>query len=521
MKIRPVPAHRLITGSGLRLPAFYLPPFTSNRRAPGHQSLLIMLCCAIMIAFLTPAAGAAESGYFEPDREFYPYYPSLVKWNKSSAPFTEPEVCAGCHPRQYEEWTGSVHSLAFQDPLYQGELNRAYKAAGHEVTRWCEGCHSPVGMVTGEIKAPGLAGLGRMALAGVSCDVCHSVSGVTHWDTPSREPGNGSLILSPGIDTRDGMKLVKYGPDKPGPGCGGGFHDCVQVPLLVRADLCASCHQVSHYENFFPIESTYYEWVHSPYGQAGVLCQDCHMVDIETFIRTADTIRRPERAQYRHYFGGANYLLFSLEETAARNRGDASRAENLKKKYDMAVARLKAAADLEILPQYKYGILSEIIVRVKNVRAGHNLPTSLTNIRQMWLEVTARDIAGNIILKSGGMDSAGALTWDTRIFNSEGMGKDFHFASDAWDLVGYSRNVTIPPRGHWDVNFSTTGVKKHGIATVVAKLRYRQADQRVANKLMRSLPPDMSLEKTYGIKSLPSMPVVDMVVKKEHIRSKE
>ena len=48
------------------------------------------------------------------DREFSPYYPSLIKWNKPNAGFTAPEVCAGCHPQQYEAWTGSVQALAIQ-----------------------------------------------------------------------------------------------------------------------------------------------------------------------------------------------------------------------------------------------------------------------------------------------------------------------------------------------------------------------------------------------------------------------
>ena len=484
--------------------------------------MLFILCFFVLFGVVFPAAsGFAESSYFTVGREFYPYYPSLVKWNKSKAPFTEPEVCAGCHPRQYEEWTGSAHSLAFQDPLYQGELNKAFKAVGHEVTRQCEGCHSPAGMVTGEIKGPGLAGLGRMALAGVSCDICHSVSGVTHWETPSREPENGSLILSPGEDTADGVRLIKYGPGKPAEGCGGGFHDCVESPLHVRAELCASCHQLSHYENYFPIESTYFEWKHSPYAQKGVLCQDCHMVDIDTFIRTADTFQKPGRAQYRHYFGGANYLLFYLAETAARKAGDETLAANLKKKFDMAVARLKAAADLEIYPQYRNGALAEIRVRVRNMRAGHNLPTSLTNVRQMWLEVIAKDAGGNIILKSGGFDSPGTLIPGTRIFNSEGMGKDFHFALEPWEVIGYARNDTIPPRGYKDVDFNVAPVKKRGAVTVEARLRYRQADQKLAMKLLEAVPADINLEKLYGVKYVPALPIVEMVVKKASFKSKQ
>lgn len=475
--------------------------------------------CVLAVLFCWCIAGVAmgESKYFDVDREFYPYYPSLIKWNKSSAEFTDPETCGGCHPQQFAEWTGSVHALAFHDPVYQGELNKAFKAVGHEITRQCEGCHSPAGMVTGEIKGPGLKGLGEVALAGVSCDMCHSVSGVTHWQTPTHEPENGSMILTPGVDTTEGVKLIKRGPFGPKEGCGGGFHDCEVSPLHLRADLCASCHQVYHYEDHFPLEATYLEWKHGPYAQNAILCQDCHMVETETFLRAADNFQQPKRDEYRHYFNGANYLLYYLAQGAAKKGGDEEMASNLQKKYEMAVDRLKASADLEISPVYRDGRLAEVRVRVKNIRAGHNLPTSLTNVREMWLEVTARDGEGKVLMSSGGLDEKGSLPENTRMFNSEGMGNDFHFAIDPWVVTAFSRHDTIPPRGFRDVFYGIPeGAEGDGV-TFEAKLRYRQADQQVAEALLASVPEDIDLAQIYGLTEVPDLPVIDMVVKEAEI----
>jgi len=480
----------------------------------------IISLSAIFILFVLYAVGSAGPAYFPVDREFYPYYPSLIKWERSNAGFTEPEVCQGCHPKQYEEWTGSVHALSFQDPIYQGELNKGFKAVGHEITRQCEGCHSPAGMVTGEIKGPGLKGLGPMALSGVSCDICHSISGVTHWQTPSREPENGSFILSPGADTKEGPKLVKRAPAKPSPDCGGGFHECVESPLHSQADLCAGCHQVYHFESHFPLESTYLEWKHGPYAQKDIHCQDCHMVETETFLKTADSFRKPERAEYRHYFSGANYLLYHLAGAAAKKAGNEPLAAQLEKKYQMAVAKLKAAADLEIYPVYRNGGLAEVKVRVKNIRAGHNLPTSLTNVREMWLEITAKDAGGNVVLASGGLDQSGSLVQNTRLFNSDGMGKDFHFAIDPWVVTAFSRHDTIPPRGYKDAYFGVSPVKKQGNVTVEARLLYRQADQKVAGKLLHAVPEGIDLEKTYGVNAEVSIPVVEMTRTKASFSSK-
>lgn len=471
----------------------------------------LRLTMILSLLLLAATSAAARSPVFDVDREFYPYYPSLLKWNKSTVPFNAPEVCGGCHEEQYREWNGSIHSLAFKDPIYQGELVKAVKAVGHEISRQCEGCHSPVGVVTGEIKGPGLTGLSSIALQGVSCDVCHSVSGTTHWQTPSHEPENASLILSPGVETEKGQKLVKRGPFPPSEECGGGFHECVESGLHLQADLCAGCHQVYHYDAHFPLEATYLEWKHGPYAQNTVLCQDCHMVEIDTFKKVADQFYHPQRSEYRHYFNGANFLLSFLGAQAATRAGDAELAERMMKQYAMAVERLQSAAGLEVTPAYHDGRLSEIQVRVKNLRAGHNLPTSLTNVRQMWLEVTARDETGRILLSSGSVQADGTLPENTRMLNSDGMGSDFHFAIDPWVVTAFSRHDTIPPKGYKDLHYGLRvpdGVKE---VSLEVKLRFRQADQKVAEALLAAVPKDINLEQIYGLSKVPPLPVVDMV----------
>jgi hypothetical protein len=473
-------------------------------------SVLPLLALLTIGAFpgTAPAAGPPE--LFTVDRAFYPYYPSLLRWEQSGAKFTDPATCGECHPQQHEEWVGSVHALAFQDPIYQGELNKATKAVGHDIARQCEGCHTAAAMVTGETKGAGLAGLSPLALAGVSCDVCHSVSGVTHCQTPTREPENGSLVLNPGVDTPAKPQLVKRAPFPPPEGCGDDFHRCEHSPLHLRADLCAGCHQVFHYEKHFPLEATYAEWKASAYAQHGIQCQDCHMVETETFRRSADTFEKPKREEYRHYFNGANYLLYFLARSAARKAGDDGLVANLDRKYQMAVARLRAAADLQLTPVYRQGRLTEVRVRVRNLRAGHNLPTSLTNVRQMWLEVKVEDPSGKVILAAGAPDADGKLLENARIFNSDGVGNDFHFAVDPWVITSFSRHDTIPPRGYKDAYFGVPVPADGQTVVFRAKLRYRQAEQAVAEALLGAVPKDIDLQATYGLTSVPPLPIVDM-----------
>jgi cytochrome c554/c'-like protein len=460
--------------------------------------------------FSTPAIEGAE--VFPVDRSLYPYYPTLLQSPPPNGGFLPPEVCGACHQDKYKEWRGSMHALAFEDPVYQGELNKAIRAIGHDNARNCEGCHSPAGVISGEIKGAGLEGLGPVARAGVSCDICHSVSGVTHHQTPTRGPENASLILSPERDTSTGRVRVKRGPFPPSKGCGAGFHECQESPLHLTAELCASCHQSTHYEAHSPLGSTYSEWRGGPYGQKGVQCQDCHMVDIKTFQRVADSFERPRREEYRHYFNGVNFLGYSLAETAARKAGNEQLASTFRQQYTMAVERLKSCADLELAPLYREGALVEVKVRVRNTRAGHSLPTHLTNIRQMWLEVTATDENGNVLLKSGGVAPDGKLEPETRMFGSEGQDESFRPAVDPWLVRSLPRVDTIPARGYRDAYFGVSAPAGARV-TVLARLRYRQASQDLAREILSALPPDISLEKVYGLTEVPALPVVDMVLR--------
>jgi truncated hemoglobin YjbI len=465
--------------------------------------------------------------YLRYDQEYlrkkYPFYPSNIQFEDNGAPFTTPSIftCAGCHPKQYEDWQGSMHAQAFRDPIYLGELNLAVKAVGKGITKQCEGCHTAAAVVSGDLPEEfDFKKLSDLAKAGVSCDVCHSIKRHTHWETPSHEPENGSYVLSPGRkDEKTGkVTLTKYGPFPPYDGCGGGFHECVESPLHLRAELCAGCHQVFHYNEHTPLEHTYNEWKKGIYAVKGIQCQDCHMVDIETFKRSADTFQKPKRSEYRHLFNGANFTMYFLEELRAKKLGDAKLAANAKEKFDMAVARLQAAADLDITPVYdENGELSKVKVRVWNKRCGHALPTSLTNIRQMWLEATATDENGKVELKSGYIEKDGPkkgnLAENTYIFNSDGMGHDGTFQVDPWEIVSFSRHDIIPPKGYRDVYYTTMGEHRTHDVTFKAKLRFRVADQKVANKLLTNLPKGFDLNEIYGLTEVPELPVVDMVDK--------
>ena len=188
------------------------------------------------------------------------------------------------------------------------------------------------------------------------------------------------------------------------------YHPTKYSELHTKSDFCGLCHNVSHAGNHMPIEQTYNEWKNSPYNtgkpETTVHCQDCHMRQKPGIPSTGKTKRPdnpgkacdmgPDREHiWTHYFVGGNAIVTKL-------LGSEMHAQ-------MAVERLQNAADLELIKDssYRKNALSRIRVKVINSGAGHYLPTGLTEVRQMWLDVKITDAKGKILLRSGGLDEKG------------------------------------------------------------------------------------------------------------------
>jgi hypothetical protein len=122
----------------------------------------------------------------------------------------------------------------------------------------------------------------------------------------------------------------------------------------------------------------------------------------------------PERPHvWTHYFVGGN-ALYPERPNADRRRA-------------MVEERLRNAAKLEILPEEApsaAGDLATFRVRVHNTGAGHKLPTGLSEVREMWLDVTVTDGAGKVLLRSGEIGEGGGIDPTAAIFKTFlGIGK--------------------------------------------------------------------------------------------------
>lgn len=441
------------------------------------------------------AAASSQGSIPTPDERRFPPSYITTEGHRELKPedWTDPRICGQCHSYQYEGWNGSMHSNAFKDPVYQALWALAEKA-DPSMRNHCGSCHTPIGIATGTVEFDPNLGLHggfiapEVAAMGVSCDVCHTISGTNLMKTAVLEHGNSSYVLDPGNTKRATV------PDAKSP-----YHETETSEHHAKSDFCGNCHNIFHPGNNFPIERTYDEWKYSIYAQNDIQCQDCHMVAVEIANRVADTLTKPEdlgvtdtegfvglggpwrKFRHKHGFVGGNAVLTSvMGKTDPEKFEDLGRGSN----YEEAVKRLQGVASLKLEVTPKDGPLHQLRVRVTNERAGHHLPTSLTEVRQVWLEVVVTDETGKELLRNGTLDPRNELPDDAVVFNAHAVDANGQHTSFPWEIVRFTDVNTIPPKG-WKYGkyyFNVPAESKE--IKVTARLHYRSFAQHLADLLL-------------------------------------
>lgn len=453
---------------------------------------LVAACLATPLWLAVASAGhviaPSEPTGPSADQPFPPSYITTDTGQKlKPEDFQDPAICAGCHPRQAAGWNGSMHSIAFADPVFQALWAIGDRETNGATLNHCGACHTAIGIASGTVQldpdrplhgaftAPGVAA------KGVSCDVCHTISASNILKTAVLEHGNASFVLSPGN--------VKRGPlrDSRSP-----FHQTAFSELHTRADFCGNCHNIFHPTNRFPVERTYDEWKYSIYAQHGIPCQDCHMVPVATATRVADTLTRArdlgdkglsgvaglggpmDRALvHDHGFVGGNAVIAPLLGVQG---GEEHKA--------MAIERLQTVAELDVKVKRQEGPLHKLYVKVTNRRAGHHLPTSLTEVRQVWVEAVVTDDKGRELLRSGTLTAENEVPEDAVIFNAHAVDKDGKDTAKPWEITRFVDVNTIPPKGYKYARYAFNVPEDASSLKVVAKLHYRSFSQGLADLLL-------------------------------------
>jgi hypothetical protein len=454
---------------------------------------------AVMVACLATSFAASQALAEQPaapagataasaDQPFPPsWITTSTGQNTKVEDFQDPAICAGCHPRQAAGWNGSMHSIAFVDPVLQNLWALGDKETNGATLNHCGACHTAIGISSGTVRfdpskpvhgafeAPGVAA------KGVSCDTCHTISASNMLKTKVLEHGNSSFELSPGP--------VKRGPlkDSKSP-----FHGTAYSELHGKADFCGSCHNIFHPENLFPVERTYDEWKYSVYAQNGIPCQDCHMVPVATAVKVADTLTRAKDLGDKA-LGGAAGLGGPMDRDLVHDHGfvggNAVIAPLLgvqggEEHKAMAIERLQTVAGLDVKVKKQDGPLHKLYIKVMNKRAGHHLPTSLTEVRQVWVETVVTDDKGRELLRSGTLTAENEVPEDAVIFNSHAADKNDKDTVKPWEVVRFVDVNTIPPKGYKYAKYAFNLPEDAKSVKVVAKLHYRSFSQGLADLLV-------------------------------------
>ncbi|AYC31536.1 cytochrome c family protein [Pseudomonas cavernae] len=376
--------------------------------------------------------------------------------------FDDAQVCGACHTEIYKQWRSSMMAQSWEEPLYRALLKQASEATDGKVDNFCTGCHTPIGLTTGQItSAVNRSSIEDSAkntpMPGVDCETCHNISARTGLD-------NGAYVLSP----RANGKPTKFGPRKDAVSP---YHDTVYSPLHTRSDFCATCHNVTHPFSSVAVERTYDEWLESPYSLNGETCQSCHMPG---FAGKA-AVMGPDRENVAsHWFSGANATLLTYlgqHESAQRARDMLARAGEIQ------FQPLPAA----VAP----GRYTTVAVKVANVGAGHKLPTGFPEGREMWIDFRVQDASGREIYRLGAVKD-GKTEDGTRNFKVRLGDKDGHELDvEVWNATQILSDSRILPKGYDVREFAfLVPADAVGPLSLSAELNYWPFSQKLADYLL-------------------------------------
>ncbi len=318
--------------------------------------------------------------------------------------FEKDAVCAECHvdiARQHEQNLMSQSFTHAWDEVeyYQLALphaERVAKVAG--IKAGCNGCHAPLAFLAGDIP-PKRPSEGTRANEGVSCDLCHSITGF-EGDVPF----NFNFVVSPG-ETKQG---VRTGTESP-------HHQINANPFLATAEFCGTCHNEKDPWGLW-VKATHLEWQKSPQAEAGITCLDCHMP--KAAGNSAPEAGGQDHTDVRqHLFHGAH-----------------------------DTGKLMGTAEVRIHPsarEAKPGSNIVLTATVVNAKAGHAIPSGSAEERVVWLDVTATDSAGKSYHLA--VDPKGFEGEDMTIASADAMAyQDIGDIKQLKDFPGLKRDGQVP-----------------------------------------------------------------------------
>ncbi len=414
-------------------------------------------------------------------------------------------ACESCHKEITEQWRSSMHRQAASDPTYVTNINLLEKNRGISATRYCEGCHAPVALLSGQLSAGGTHGGVSDTLAfaeGVGCMGCHGIENAVHLK------GVASYLFKPATDylfsnsTNSLAQMLNHFLIRINPSL---HRKDMARSVLSTPELCATCHSQFMDKDmnnwgWVKMQDEYRAWLESPYSGQNQQkfshtekrrCQDCHM----PLVAGKDPSANVNGQLFDHRTLGANTAIPKLngdqlqyEKTKAflqsgklrvtidpPNRSDAIR--------DAKFVEENLISDSEA-PAFAYlGESINIKTIISNIGVGHNFPGGTIDINEAWMWFRVVDAQNKTVFESGQLLNDGSVDPQSIFFRSlpvDRQGK-LVWKHDLFSMIGRSYKKIIPA-GESDIieySFEIPSWVKNPL-TITAVLRYRKFNLRYA-----------------------------------------
>ncbi len=274
----------------------------------------------------------------------------------------DPQPCAEGHPAHHEQWSGSMHAYASEDPIFRALNEKGQEETGGELGDFCVQCHAPLAVDLG-LTTDGL-NLDTIPdhLLGVTCYYCHQIESVT-------DDHNNPLTIAMDRTMRGAIRDPLDNE----------AHPSAYSALLDRKDLdsssaCGSCHDIvtplgAH------IERTHFEWQESLFSQPlfGLNCGSCHMTGSDGVAAEVEGVSL--RRIHDHSMPGMDLAVTPFPQM------EAQRAAVQEILDDTVVSYLC------VQPPTSTTTLA--VVSLENVAGGHYFPSGATSDRRVWVEIAA------------------------------------------------------------------------------------------------------------------------------------
>lgn len=425
------------------------------------------------------------------------------------------EYCGVCHQEAYHQWRQALHSNAFRTPFYRTSVNILIrdKTRGIALTRHCDSCHNPIGVLSGALTEDSKVDRARFDANGLTCMTCHSVV--------SLDSTNGNASVKMGVPA---VMVDEKGNRIPGMVS---FADILRHPerhsaavmhdFLHKPEFCAACHKANlpatlNDYKFIRAFTAYDEWQQSKFSQRNPLtfytadftsCQGCHMkrnpVTLPEYGAKDGTFASHRwlagNTAVPFYYGYDEQLKKTIEFLRSGNYLNVDIFALQKQGEDKLIAPL-GRASYSLAPND----VVEAYVVIQNKNIGHSLIPEVRDLYEAWVEFTVKDANGREIYHSGYLKPDGMLEPRAHSFTNRPVDNDGEFVDNhkVWTIhsVAYDNSVQAGRSALVRYQFRLPA-DVAGPVSVTAKVNYRHFRQSY-------------LDNIFGKGDHPAYPVVEI-----------